>query len=74
MPTEEEYQQQQRDSLEIYGVKACEFCGENLRPPRDEVGEFYDPSTDDMVLVEMGLPAHKIGHAQCGLDAKWELA
>lgn len=53
---------------ELWGVSACEFCGEPLKRT-DEVGEFYNPEDPPEDVHE-----HKIGHAQCGLDAKWETA
>lgn len=58
---------------ENWGASHCGFCGEPLQYPKDEVGEFYDPNEEDMTLIEMGLN-HKIGHAQCGDSAGWELA
>lgn len=47
----------------------CDFCGEwyhvdDSRSSVSEVGEFYSESEE----------SHKIGHAQCGLDAGWEIA
>lgn len=43
----------------------CQFCGERFTP-RSEVGEFYDPSNAS--------GGHRVGHADCGLGAAWEVA
>lgn len=51
-----------------YTLGRCEVCGEHydlasLLPSKSEVGEFVDTTGD-----------HRMAHAQCGLDAEWELA
>lgn len=47
----------------------CDLCGEPIKIDqyghfKDEVGEFWDERRDDSVIA----------HAQCGLDAKLEMA
>lgn len=53
----------------------CELCGEELRLdenglprlpelPGSEIGEFWNPNTESSVIA----------HAQCGIDARLELA
>jgi hypothetical protein len=44
-------------------------CGEPIREG-EEMGEFYDPRTP----LDDGSHAHYLMHAQCGLDAKFEIA
>lgn len=60
----EEVQAVTADAEELHGRKSCDQCGEPFTgSPHEEVGEFVNPAGE-----------HKIVHAQCGLDADWELA
>ncbi len=50
---------------EIWGVSACEICGEGFTNMNEEVAEMYRPD-EPTILDEDGLPSlsqHKIGHA-----------
>lgn len=47
----------------------CEFCGAGYDLRFDDVGEYFDPNSDNM-----DVSAHKVGHEICGRSAGWELA
>ena len=67
------------DAEEMWGAKACARCEEPFKAT-DEVGEFYDPQSALTEPMDDGnggtyyVHEHYIAHAQCGLDAEWELA
>jgi hypothetical protein len=49
-----------------WGQEDCDICGEQLPDITGEVGEFVGASFDE--------DGSLIAHAQCGLDAGYELA
>lgn len=51
----------------------CDICGERKRPD-DEWGEFVDPSTNNFSEPDRDCDDHLLAHAQCGINARYEMA
>lgn len=59
--------------LTPYGDRTCDLCGELLAGEED-IGEMHGSGQYKHGVLQNGLITEGLVHAQCGLDAGWEVS